>query len=378
MVVEVIFWVALGLLAWFFVFYPALIGLLSLGVNREADVVCDQYPEISIIIAAYNEEDTIRDRIIDCLNQKYPSDKMEVIVGSDGSTDNTVSEARSVESDRVKVINCERNRGRSQVHNDCVRVASGQILFFTDADTRYVEGCLQKMVRHYKDEQIGCVGGELRSVSFHEGGIGGGQGIYWRYEYAVRKWQSDLGVLTKVSGANMCMRRSLYRPLPEDIDVDQAAGMLTQDAGYKTVHEPEAIALENFPTSLGGEFEARVRFVTRALTALSRFSHVMCPLRRPLLALNVFSYRVVRYLMPFLLIAAFCANIILLGASIVYDGVFLIQLAGYSLATVGFVLDRFHREYWLFSLPLSFVWFNVGIFTGVLQFSLGKRLRSYR
>jgi cellulose synthase/poly-beta-1,6-N-acetylglucosamine synthase-like glycosyltransferase len=371
------FWIVVGLILWHYVGYPLVLGVLARLKRAKASPLPDELPQVSIIIAAHNEERIIARRIENCLGLDYPKDRLEIIVGSDGSTDRTAEIAKKYEPQGVRVLAFPNNRGRSQVHNDCVREATGEIVCFTDADTLYAPDCIRKLVRHYADPKVGCVGGELRSRSFQQGAIGGGQGLYWRWEYALRRWQSKLGVLTKASGANMSMRKELYRPVPDDVDIDQAAGPMVVLQGYRVVHEPEAIAYEEFPTSLARELATRRRLTIRALTALWRYRELLNPFKHPWLAFHTCSYRLLRYLMPFLLLGALTINGLLLREGWLYDVAFALQGVFYLLGFIGFFLEKRGKRFWIFSWPFAFLWFQVGILTGTLEFLLGKRIKAY-
>lgn len=374
----VLFWTLGSLILWHYVGYGLFLFLFTRFRPASSVPQKAEWPKVSIIITAYNEEDKIARRIENCLALDYPRDRLEIIVGSDGSTDRTAESARVYKEQGVKVLEFPTNRGRSQVHNDCVREASSEIVCFTDADTLYEPDCIKRMVQHYADPKVGCVGGELRSGSFKEGAIGGGQGLYWKWEYALRRWQSGLGVLTKVSGANMSMRRDLYHPLPEDVDIDQAAGPMVILQGYRVVHEPAAIAYEEFPTGLRGELSTRRRLTIHALTALWRYRTLLNPLRHPWLAFHLVSYRLLRYLIPFLLIGVLASNALLMDNGQLYQAILGLQGFFYLLAMLGFFLERTKRSFWLFSWPFAFCWFNLGILAGTLEFLLGRRIRAYR
>ena len=377
---KVVWWISFAIVFWYYVGYTIVLATLAKIKKPNDNIIYNYTPRVSIVISAYNEERVISRRIHNCLDLNYPKDKLEIIIGSDGSTDNTVKIAKEIaqQNQNIVVLDFQKNRGRSQVHNDCVQAASGDIICFTDADTVYERDCIRKLVRHYADPNVGAVGGELRSRSFSKDALGNGQGMYWRWEYALRRWQSILGVLTKTSGANMSIRKSLYHPLPNDIDIDQAVGPMVILQGYRVVHEPEAIAYEEFPTSMRGELHARRRFTIRALTALLRYKILLNPLKFPAISFHLISYRVVRYLVPVLLISLFISNALLLRESPnLYTITFIGQSLFYSLSIIGFILQRTGKKFFLFSIPFAFVWFYTGILWGLVEFISGKRIFSY-
>jgi biofilm PGA synthesis N-glycosyltransferase PgaC len=326
---------------------------------------------------AYNEEDIIARRIGNCLNLNYPKERSEIIVCSDASTDRTVEIVKEYKNQGVGLVQAsEQNKTRTREMG--IQKASGEILFFTDADTLYQPNCIRNMVRHYTDPKVGCVGGELRSFSLNKNALREGQGFYWRWEYALRRQQNQSGVLTKVSGANMSMRKELYQSLPATIDIDQAAGPMVILQGYRVVHEPEAIAYEEFPTSLSGELSTRRRLTIRSLTALWHYRELLSFFKRPWIALNLTSYRLFRYLIPFILAGIFISNIFLVNKSRFYDIAFTLQAFFYLLAITGYFLEKIEKRFWLFSWPFAFLWFNLGIFLGDIEFLLGKRIRAYK
>lgn len=372
------FWVVTALLVWHFGAYGLFLLLLQ-ALAYDRHLTRDGYtPAVSILIPAHNEEDVIARRIENCLALDYPEHALEVVIGVDGSTDSTAAQARSVLDDRVVVLEFESNRGRSQVHNDCVRVARGEILCFTDADTLYEPLCLQRLVRHYADEKVGCVGGELRSESFTQSPIGRAQGIYWKWEYLIRGWQSKLGVLTKVSGANMSMRKALYKDLPPWYDVDQAAGPSSLLQGYRVVHEPEAMAVEEFPTTRRAEFNSRRRLTLRALTALWHYRELLNPLKHPWAALHEWSYRASRYASPFLLLALLVISLCVARTGIPYALILGLQMGFYLSALLGGLLAWRGRSLPVLSWAYGFVLFQTGIGSGAGEYLLGRRIQAYR
>jgi cellulose synthase/poly-beta-1,6-N-acetylglucosamine synthase-like glycosyltransferase len=366
------------LILWAYIGYPSLLYFLS-KLHKERNYRRnDTLPKISIIIAAYNEEKVISRRIENCLNLDYPKNKLEVIIGSDGSTDRTAEIANGFTKKTVKVLDFPEQRGRSSVHNDCVKEAEGEILFFTDANTLYREDCVKKMAQAYATSEVGCVGGRLVFDSPLPKGIGGGRKTYWRFEYGLREWQDRLGVLTKVSGANMSMRKELYKSFPETIDIDQAAGFLAVLQGYQVMHEPGSIAFEQLPTKLSQEFKDRMRFTIQSLTGLWHYRHLLNPVRYPWHSLNLISYRLIRYVIPFLLLGAFISNGLVLQTSFLYCITFSLQSLFYLLALIGFLLEHIGKSFPLFSWPFAFCFFNLGILIGDIQFLCGKRVRAYK
>jgi cellulose synthase/poly-beta-1,6-N-acetylglucosamine synthase-like glycosyltransferase len=334
-----------------------------------------ELPDITIIIIAHNEADVIEERIQNCLAVDYPSEKIEIIVASDASTDETVELARST-SPRVRAFN-NTPHNKSETRNMAVERASNDIVLFTDADTRYEPDCVDRIVERYDDPEVGAVCGTLVSESFNQGAVGQGMGLYWRWEQFLKKLQGDLGLLVKFSGANMSMRTSYYEPVPDTVDIDQIAGFVTVNKGGRSVFESRAVAHEQFPVDLESEFSTRRRLTIRALTALWQFRGSYSPTRYPLFAVNTVSYWLLRYFMPYLLAGTFLLSLILSFSNPFVFIFLLLQCAFYLSAVAGYVLERVGAKFTLFSVPFSYCWASFGILTGGLAFLFGERVYAY-
>lgn len=375
MFVEAVFLAAAGLLAWHYVLYPAGLTVVATVAGRKTDPAFDEnLPPISIIIIAYNEEDVIVDRIDNCLSVTYPTEKLEVVVASDGSTDETVSRARSVDGP-VRVFD-NPDGSKSETRNEAVAFASHDILLFTDADTRYAPDCVRRLVDRYADPDVGAVCGTLVSGSFEEDAIGRGMGVYWKWEYFMRQEQGQLGRLVKMSGANMSMRRSFYETVPDTMDIDQVAGLNALRAGGKSLHAHDAVASEQFLTDPRDELSVRQRLTIRALSALEYHRAVFNPLKYPFLSVHTASYWALRYLVPFLLPVVLVTSITLAFRTALAWPVVAAQAAFYAAALLGYAAPSL-RTATIPSIAFSYCWANLGVASGVVTFLRGTRLESY-
>lgn len=371
-----------GLVLWHYLGYPAFLSVVpwervSSSSQEFRSSTSESLPDVSIIIAAYNEEGVIEDRIRNCLSVDYPENKLQVIVGSDGSTDQTVECARAVDDPRVTVLDFEDNEGRASVHNRSVTHATGDVLAFTDAETGYREDCLKELVQPFRDANVGAACGRLEVDNLGEDSIGEGMGLYWRWEYRMRTLQSELGILTKMTGANMAMRKSLYRELPDAIDIDQAAGFISYINGMRCEYVPSSVAYERFPTSLSGELNTRKRLTTQALTSIAAHSAVLNPLQYPKQALNTVSYWVLRYLMPFLFASVLIVSVILSLLDPVFITLLVPQVMFAAFGAIGYLLEKYDRTIPPFSVIFSYCWANLGVVLGVLNFMSGNRVDTY-
>lgn len=361
------------LLVWHYVGFPVLLGVVALRRNSQRySFEYGELPDITVIVIAHNEADVIEERIRNIRSVDYPAEKLELIVASDASTDETVELAHTM--DVIAFNNTPHNK--SETRNMAVERASGEIVLFTDADTRYEPDCVRRIVDRYANSDVGAVCGTLVSASFDKGAIGKGMGLYWRWEQYLRRWQGELGILVKMSGANMSMRREAFESIPGDVDIDQTAAFTALLGGWRSEFEPEAVAREQFPVSASGEFSTRQRLTIRALTALWTYRAAFDP-RRPLLALTTISYWLLRYLVPFLLVVVFVSTAVLAMTSVGAQAFLAGQVLFYVLAAIGYAADRRDVDIPIVSFAFSFCWANLGVAVGVLRYLTGERVYAY-
>lgn len=358
---------------------PQTVTLSSAGGSRAQDLLAglfpDKLPTVSIIVAAYNEAADIDARVRDLLSQDYPSDRLEVLVGSDGSTDGTVAAVNRLGRCNVRVLDLPR-QGRAGVHNACVAAAHGDILIFTDAATQFAPDCVRRLVMALSDPAVGCVSGQLVYTNTGQPGIARGAGWYWRYELLLRRLESVVGSSVAVTGACMAMRRSLFRPLAATDDIDDAAPIDTLLAGHRVVIVSEAIAYDRLPDSTANELAARRRMATKNLSAIVNRPRILLVHRYPEAALKLISHRVMRYLSPLFLMALLVANAFLPDRPL-FNLTWNLQLLFYGMALVGFVADRFQWRLPIVSLPFAFCLANVGFLLGLWNVLRGHGVTLY-
>jgi len=261
---EITFWLSAGLVAYAYLGYPILIGLLAriFGApqsNPQQVIKPDPgLPSVSIIIAAYKEESIILQRITNALLMNYPADKIEFIIGCDGNEDNTGQLVRTVNDARVRVMQFEKRRGKPSVLNDCVAVARGEIIAFSDANTFWNRDALLRLVRHFRDVRVGGVCGQLLLTDPETGE--NVDGLYWKYENFLKRCEGRLGALLGFNGAIYAMRKSLWSPIPAQTIVDDfVIGMRIHQRHQRIVFDELAIANEESAPSISAEFQRRAR-----------------------------------------------------------------------------------------------------------------------
>jgi cellulose synthase/poly-beta-1,6-N-acetylglucosamine synthase-like glycosyltransferase len=329
--VALVFWLALALLAYAHVGYPLLLALLVAAQGRRASARpgWDRLPSVSLLIAAYDEEESIAAKVANALALDYPRERLEIVVASDGSRDATVERARAAGADLV--LDLPRG-GKVAAQNAAAERASGEILAFSDANSLWAPDALRRLVAPLADPSVGYVCGQ---VSFVDAAGDNLEGAYWRYEMAVRERESALAGVTAGNGAIYALRRDAYRALPPSGSHDLSFPFLLAKRGLRSLYAPAARAEEKMVPTLEGEL-ARKRRMMVGLWDIVVGEGMSNPRGYPpLYALEVFSHRLLRYGSPFLHLLALAANLALLGEGWIYVATLTLQLAFLAAAILG-------------------------------------------
>ena len=373
-----VFLTSFGVLAYTWLGYPLLLRALTFrsarGVRR-ASAMPD--PHVSIIIPVHNEEETISAKLQNCLELDYPTDLLEIIVASDGSTDRTEEMARRFMSraSHVRWLDSGGRLGKSGVQNLAAAQAGGDVLLFTDANTILPPGVLRMMVGDLADPGVGMV---VATVHFGDprDAVEKGQGFYWSYELLLRSAESRLGILATGSGQALLIRRELFRPLPACYGDDCIMPLDVRLQGYRVVQNPHAIVFDTMPHSIEGELRARIRMTARNWTGTLSRPAVLNPLRFPLTAIGLVSHKLLRWLTPFFLAVVFLSNTLLAMEGRLVPLLWL-QLGFYLSALVGWMLTRKQRPAWVFGYPFSFCLANVGFLLGMVKALRNQKIVAY-
>jgi cellulose synthase/poly-beta-1,6-N-acetylglucosamine synthase-like glycosyltransferase len=320
--VEVVFWVAVGLLAYTHVGYPLALALLArLAPRRRPPARLEQLPSVSLIVAAHDEEQVIEAKVRNALALDYPRELLEVIVASDGSADRTAELARAAGADLV--LELER-AGKVPAQNAAAAAAGGELLAFSDANAEWRSDALHRLVAEFGDPEVGYACGQARLID--QGGTNQ-EGVYWRAELAVRGLESRLAGVTAGNGAIYAVRSSAYLPLGPAASHDLSFPFMFTKRGWRAVYAPGAISEEKQVATVEGEF-ARKRRMMRGVFDEVVGDGMLAPRGYgPLYAFEIASHRGLRYASPFLHLVALVANAALLGVSALYVVTFAAQLA---------------------------------------------------
>ncbi len=237
------FWVCCGILVYVYVLYPVVIRALAAGFGK-ALVRDDRQPTVTVVVTAYNEETSIRAKLDNLAELNYPSERLDVLVASDASSDATEQIAATYDPHRVRVLRVEGRLGKTACQNAAAAAASGEFLMFTDATTRVDPDALRHLVGSFADPKVGCVAGCLAYISDSNSPTGRGGRTYWSYELGLRAAESALGSLIGVSGCLYAVRKSAYRPIDPALISDFVVAMKMREQDLRTVLASDAACFE--------------------------------------------------------------------------------------------------------------------------------------
>jgi len=369
-----VFWGAVLWVLYAYLLYPLMLLLMSAGKRAVRHGAPETWPQVSLVIAAHNEEAVLGEKLENSLALDYPLDRIQIIVASDGSTDTTEAIAASY-ADRGVVLHQVKERGgKTQAQNEAVRLAQGEFIVFSDANSMYDVQALKRIIEPFADPAIGCVCGELRYANPDGDAAGKGEGVYWRYEQFLKRRESALSSTLGANGAIYALRRDLFAELEADIISDFIMPVRVWRRGFRVVYEPDAIAEERSGGTFADEFHRRTRIIARSLRGLWSERGVLNPLVYGWFAVQMISHKLMRWMVPLAMIAAFFSNALMWDVA-PYGIFFSVQIVLYGLAFLGNLLPSQLGRLVVFYIPAHFVAINAGALLGLLRFLSG---RSYR
>ncbi len=369
----ILFWTLICGIIYTYFGYPIFLSLIAKiwGKNLKKE---DIFPGVSLIIAAYNEEKFIEQKINNSLALDYPKEKLEIIVSSDCSTDKTNEIVKRYASSNVRLFIAEKRFGKTAGRNMVIPEAKGEIVVLSDATGMYEKGALRKLVRNFSDPRVGGVGGILKYVNTSNSMVGSGEGLYWRYEVMLRKKESLLGNLLAVSGSIYAFRKKLYSKIPEELADDLIMPLTIKKSGYYAIFEPEAICIEETAKDDKEESAKRIRIANRNIMGLIYMRELFNFFKYGLFSLELFSHKVLRLLIPFFLLALFITTCALSKIAVFYFLFAILQIIFYLAAVIGYVAQKKSKKInRLLYIPLFFCVTNLGVFLGIIKYLNGQK-----
>ena len=356
-----LFWTSALLVVYPYLIFPLLLAVLRRFMPRPPRKAPIE-PRVSLLVAAFNEEDVIAAKMENSLALDYPADRLEVVVASDGSTDGTNRIAATYDDgQRVRLVAFPWNRGKLVTLNDVIPQLTGEIVVFSDASSMLRPDSVRALVANFADPRVGAVSGAYLVQNPARSVLGSQEDFYWRFETSLKAAEAELSSTLGAHGALYAIRRNLY-PYPEPgvINDDFVIPLRIVARGYRAVYEPGAIAVEEAHEMEG--FRRRVRVTSGNIQQLRELPRLLLP-PRPVPLFFFISHKAMRLLVPPAMIACLVANLYLLRSP-VYIGLFLAQVAFYALALSGAAFALRPR---LLRLPYYFSMVNAALIVALFE-----------
>jgi cellulose synthase/poly-beta-1,6-N-acetylglucosamine synthase-like glycosyltransferase len=370
MVLSILFWTAVGLLVLHYALYPALLALFSSFARPSTPAAEGFRPGVSVLISARNEEKHIGARIENLLTQDYAG-SVEILVGSDASTDATEEIVRGYESRGVRLLVAEKRAGKPRMLQALRKLASGEILVFTDADTVFAPHTISSLVRPFSDHRTGCVDG-VRLNSLDRSTC---ESTYMKYERWIKSMCSRLGTVLGGTGAVFALRADAFMPLTEDRADDFELAVMARVLGYRCVYEREAVAMEPTPDDRA-QYRRMVRIVSWMSGSGARLIVRAARAGRPGLVLQLLVHKILRWLSGFFLSGAtLCSGLLALGDAPLYGSVFILLMAFHMAALLGMLTGN--RLPGPLKFPFYFWLMNAASMVGIVRMATGNPVETW-
>ena len=328
----------------------------------------EELPTMTLMICAYNEEDVVAEKMANTLALDYPRDKFRIMWVTDGSNDRT-NELLKVYPE-VDIVFSPERRGKTAALKHGLRELKTRYVAFTDANTMINPDALREIARLFMDPTVGCVSGEKRVAARKEGEMAAeGEGLYWRYESTLKKWDSELYSAMGAAGELYAVDPALVREVPDEALLDDfMMSMYIVQAGRRIAYTPDAYALEYGSANIFEESKRKRRIAAGGLQSIWWLRSMLNPLHQPLVAFQYISHRVLRWsITPVALVILLIINILLvaLHAGTFYTVMLVLQLLFYLMALAGWWLDRKGHKNKLLYTAYYFVFMNINVFRGM-------------
>lgn len=364
----IIFWILFFLIFYSYIGYAFIVLLIiPFKKKRTLDNYLKELPEITLVIASYNEEKILTAKMDNIQSLNYPAEKLFIIVVTDGSTDN--SEAILSNYNTVQVIHEADRRGKVAALNRAMRFVKTPFVVFNDANAQLNSESILHIVQHFSDEKVGAVAGEKKVTDVT--GLGTAEGWYWKYESFMKTLDASFNTVISAAGELFAMRTHLYNKINEQVILDDFILSISICLkGYKIVYEPNAFTIEMPGISLKEEQQRKIRIATGAFQSLNILSFKKM-LSKPVLLFQFFSRRWLRWVVcPPAIIAILLINILLsfFDTNVLYDYFLFIQLIFYIAAGIGWQLMRRNQAFVLTTIPFYFLFMNFCMLQGARIF----------
>ena len=372
---KILFWAMLLIVFYTYIGYGILLYIIIRlkrffrGKPREAVLPPDEeLPDMTLLICAYNEEDVVAEKMKNTLAIDYPKDKFRIMWVTDGSNDHTNELLKAYPE--VDIVFSPERRGKSAALKHGLRELKTRYVAFTDANTMLNPGAMKEIARQFMDPTVGCVSGEKRVMAKKDGDMAAeGEGLYWRYESTLKRWDSELYSTMGAAGELYAIDPTLVREVPDEALLDDfMMSMYVVEAGKRIAYAPDAYAQEYGSANIFEESKRKRRIAAGGLQSIWWLRRMLNPMRQPLVTFQYVSHRVLRWsVTPVAMIILLIVNGLLsiMGAGLFYDIILISQILFYTMALIGWLSSRYgHKNKILYTI-YYFVFMNINVFRGM-------------
>lgn len=362
-----IFYLFLLLMLYAYFGYPLTLAVFSI-FSRKCDSIRTEYlPFVSIVMPVYNEQTVIESKIQNLSQLDYPADRIQFIIVSDGSDDDTNQIIHSINLPNLRFIELPKRQGKANALNEGMKSVSNDIVVFTDASISLQPDALRNIIQGFQNPNVGCISGEDHIES------GEAEGLYGKYELLLRNLESKAHSIIGASGCFYAQRRELCPVFLEGMPPDFLSVLNTAKKGGVSLTARNAIGYMKSTSNPSREFSRKVRTVLRGMCTLFAYREVLNPKIFGFFAYEIFSHKILRWAVPFLLIGLLISNLFLAGThGLFYRFLFLSQIAFYILATLPLFRADLENSFFV-RVPFYFVYTNAAIVVAFVKFLSGKR-----
>ena len=378
MAFKILLWISIFLVFYIYVGYTIILFILSKIIAKEkaiTELKTEELPAVTLFIAAWNERDSIDDKVKNSLGIDYPADKLSILWVTDGSDDGTPDLLRKYP--QMTVLHEPGRNGKIGAINRGMKYVKTPLVVFCDANTFLNKYAIKEIVKSFSDDRVGCVAGEKRIFSFEtDSASGSGEGFYWKMESFIKKTESKLGSTVGAAGELFAIRTDLFQEVdPDTILDDFLISMRIVSKGYKVTYNPLAIATEMSSASVSDELKRKVRIAAGGFQVIPRLKSLLNPFTNPWICFTYLSHKVLRWtVLPVVFLTAFFSNYIILyyNHSVFYDLLYLLQILFYGATIVGYILQHKAIKIKIFFIPYYLTMMNYAIILGFFK-NIGKK-----
>ncbi len=383
---KIIFWILLFIVFYAYIGYGIVLFLMIkikrlLKIGRKKQTIPNYEPEVTLFVAAYNEKDYVRDKVKNSLELKYPKDKVKQVWVTDGSDDGTPDILKEYSDMGIEVYHEDARGGKIGAMNRGLQFVKSPIVIFSDGNTMLGKESIQRIVNMFSDPKVGCVSGEKRIYQKDKDTAAGTEGIYWKYESTLKKWDAELYSVVGAAGELFAIRTELFEHVEKDTLLDDfMISLRVAMRGYTIQYDPEAYAIETSSANVKEELKRKIRISAGGIQSILRLLALLNFFKYGLLSFQYISHRVLRWTLaplalPLLLIinTYITYNSGFLNFDDIFTFLFYGQIVFYVLALLGWYFENKEIKIKLLFIPYYFFIMNLSVFLGLKRFLKGKQ-----